>query len=142
MNYDISSRTLLDKKTNNQIALWLLSGCLLIFAMVVLGGITRLTGSGLSITEWNVIMGALPPLNEHQWQEAFAKYQQIPQFQKLNYDFTLHDFKGIFFWEYLHRLIGRLIGIVFIVPFIYFLIKNKLNKEWIKKSLFLSSSQS
>jgi cytochrome c oxidase assembly protein subunit 15 len=137
LNYDISSRTLQDKKTNIQVATWLLSGCFLIFAMVVIGGITRLTGSGLSITEWNVIMGALPPLNEYQWQEAFEKYQQIPQFQRLNYDFTLQDFKGIFFWEYLHRLIGRLIGVVFIVPFVYFLIKKKLDAEWIKKSAFL-----
>jgi cytochrome c oxidase assembly protein subunit 15 len=126
-----------DKKTNRQVATWLLSGGFLIFAMVVLGGITRLTGSGLSITEWNVIMGALLPLNEHQWLEAFSKYQQIPQFQKLNYDFTLQDFKSIFFWEYLHRLVGRLIGVVFIVPFFYFLIKKKLNREWINKSLFL-----
>jgi heme a synthase len=137
LNYDISSRTLQDRNTNRQVAAWLLSGCFLIFAMVVLGGITRLTGSGLSITEWNVIMGSLPPMNEQQWQEAFEKYQQIPQFQRLNYDFTLQDFKGIFFWEYLHRLIGRLIGVVFIVPFLYFLIKKKLDAEWIKKSLFL-----
>jgi heme a synthase len=128
---------LLDKKTNNQIAIWLLSGCFLIFAMVVLGGITRLTGSGLSITEWNVIMGTLPPMNEHQWQEAFGKYQQIPQFQKLNYNYSIEDFKKIFFWEWLHRLIGRLIGVVFIIPFIYFLVKKKLSNEWIKKSLFL-----
>jgi heme a synthase len=136
LNYDISSPRL-DKKTKKQVAVWLLSGCFLIFAMVVLGGITRLTGSGLSITEWNVIMGTLPPLNEQQWQEAFQKYQEIPQFQKLNYNFTLEDFKGIFFWEYLHRLIGRLIGIVFLIPFIYFVAKGKLNTPWIKKSLIL-----
>jgi cytochrome c oxidase assembly protein subunit 15 len=79
----------------------------------------------------------LPPLNEHQWQVAFEKYQQIPQFERVNYDFTLQDFKEIFFWEYLHRLIGRLIGIVFVVPFIYFLIKKKLNGEWINKCLLL-----
>jgi cytochrome c oxidase assembly protein subunit 15 len=127
----------MDSKTKYQVALWLLCGCFLIFSMVVIGGITRLTGSGLSITEWNVILGALPPLNVHQWQEAFEKYQQIPQFQKLNYNFSLDDFKKIFFWEYLHRLIGRLIGIVFIIPFIYFLWKKKLTSEWIKKSLFL-----
>jgi cytochrome c oxidase assembly protein subunit 15 len=127
----------LDKKTKRQVAVWLLCGCFLIFAMVVLGGITRLTGSGLSITEWNVVMGALPPVNAHQWQDAFEKYQQIPQFQKLNYDFSLSDFKKIFFWEYLHRLVGRLIGVVFLIPFIFFVSKKKLNREWIKKSLFL-----
>ncbi|CAN5509646.1 COX15/CtaA family protein [soil metagenome] len=123
-----------DKK---KVVLWLLSGCLLIFLMVVIGGITRLTGSGLSITEWNVVMGAVPPLNEHAWQEAFDKYKQIPQYQKLNYDFELSDFKQIFFWEYLHRLIGRMIGIVFLLPFLYFLWKKKLNREWINKSLLL-----
>src|SRR6185503_14032828 len=105
--------------------------------MVILGGITRLTGSGLSITEWNVIMGAIPPLNEKQWQEAFDQYKQIPQFQKLNYDFELADFKRIFFWEYLHRLIGRTIGLVFVVPFFYFLYKRRLNNEWIRKSILL-----
>ncbi len=123
-----------DKK---KVVLWLLSGCFLIFLMVVIGGITRLTGSGLSITEWNVVMGAVPPLNEMQWLDAFDKYKQIPQYQKLNYDFELSDFKQIFFWEYLHRLTGRMIGMVFLLPFLYFLWKKKLNNEWIKKSLFL-----
>ena len=123
-----------DKKS---VIIWLLSGCFLIFLMVVLGGITRLTGSGLSITEWNLVMGAVPPTNDAQWQEAFDKYKQIPQYQKLNYDFELSDFKRIFFWEYLHRLVGRLIGIVFLVPFLYFLWKKKLDKPWIRKCLFL-----
>jgi len=123
-----------DKKS---ISIWLLSGCFLIFLMVVIGGITRLTGSGLSITEWNLVMGAVPPTNDAQWQEAFNKYKQIPQYQKVNYDFELSDFKRIFFWEYLHRLIGRLIGVVFIFPFIYFLWKKKLDNVWIRKSLFL-----
>ncbi|MEO8086206.1 MAG: COX15/CtaA family protein [Bacteroidota bacterium] len=123
-----------DKK---KVVLWLLSGCVLIFLMVVIGGITRLTGSGLSITEWNVVMGAVPPLNEPAWQEAFDKYKQIPQYQKLNYDFELSDFKKIFFWEYLHRLIGRMIGVVFLLPFLYFLWKKKLNREWINNSIFL-----
>jgi len=123
-----------DKKS---ISLWLFSGCFLIFIMVVIGGITRLTGSGLSITEWNLVMGAVPPTNDAQWQEAFDKYKQIPQYQKLNYDFELADFKRIFFWEYLHRLIGRLIGIVFLLPFLYFLWKKKLDKEWIRKCILL-----
>ena len=123
-----------DKK---QVITWLLAGCFLIFSMVVVGGITRLTGSGLSITEWNVVMGAVPPLNETQWQQAFEKYKQIPQYQKINYDFALSDFKHIFFWEYLHRLIGRLVGIVFLLPFIYFVWKKKLSGEWIRKSVFL-----
>src|ERR1051326_3552962 len=117
-------------RTRKQLLIWLLSGCFLIFAMVVIGGITRLTGSGLSITEWNVVMGAVPPLSQQEWNAAFEKYKAIPQFQKLNYNFTLHDFKQIFFWEYLHRLIGRMIGVVFLVPFLYFLIYKKLNSDW------------
>jgi len=125
------------EKSSRPVILWLLSGCLLIFCMVVIGGITRLTGSGLSITEWNVVMGAVPPLNEQQWNEAFEKYQQIPQFQKLNYHFTLDDFKKIFFWEYLHRLIGRLIGLVFLVPFLIFYFKGMLSKSMIRKALLL-----
>jgi heme a synthase len=105
--------------------------------MVVIGGITRLTGSGLSITEWNVIMGAIPPLNAGQWQVAFDKYKTIPQYQLINYHFTLEEFKSIFMWEYLHRLIGRLLGVVFLVPFIWFLITKKLDGKMIRKSLFL-----
>ena len=127
----------MNSKDKKSIIIWLLSGCFLIFLMVVIGGVTRLTGSGLSITEWNLVMGAVPPTNDAEWQEAFDKYKQIPQYQKLNYDFELSDFKQIFFWEYLHRLIGRLIGIVFLIPFLYFLWKKKLDNAWIRKCLFL-----
>ena len=81
--------------------LWLFMGCFLIFGMVVVGGITRLTGSGLSITEWKVVTGAIPPLNEDQWIDAFDKYKLIPQYKLLNSDFTLSDFKFIFFWEFI-----------------------------------------
>lgn len=114
------------KEIQTSLILWLLSGCFLIFLMVVIGGITRLTHSGLSITEWNLLMGTLPPLNEVQWQELFEKYKQSPEFRDIHYYFTLSDFKSIFWWEYIHRLLGRLIGIVFIVPFIYFLLKKKI----------------
>lgn len=123
--------------SRKRIIIWLLCGCFLIFSMVVIGGITRLTGSGLSITEWNVVMGAIPPLNAQQWNDAFDQYKEIPQFQKLNYDFTLSDFKNIFFWEYLHRLIGRIIGVVFIVPFIFFYLTKQFDNKMIRKSLFL-----
>lgn len=118
-------------------AIWLLSGCFLIFSMVVIGGITRLTGSGLSITEWNVIMGAIPPMNQEEWQEAFDKYKQIPQFTEVNSYFGLEEFKSIFWWEFIHRLVGRLIGIVFLFPFIYFLITKKMDAATIRKSVFL-----
>ncbi len=105
--------------------------------MVIVGGITRLTGSGLSITEWKVVTGTIPPLNEAQWNEAFEKYKQIPQFKLVNADFTLHDFKFIYFWEYIHRLIGRLIGIVFIIPFFYFLAKKQIDKSLLPKLIIM-----
>lgn len=124
-------------KSGKAIVLWLFTGCLLVFLMVVIGGITRLTGSGLSITEWNVIMGAVPPLNQEDWQVAFEKYRHSPQFQKVNFDMGIGEFKSIFLWEYLHRLIGRMIGIVFIVPFLYFLFTKKLNRPLVKKLLLL-----
>ncbi|HJN63679.1 MAG TPA: COX15/CtaA family protein, partial [Flavobacteriales bacterium] len=104
-------------------------GCFLIFIMVVIGGITRLTHSGLSMVNWNLIMGTIPPLNEVQWQETFELYKTSPEYLKINSHFTLDEFKSIFFWEYLHRLIGRVLGLVFIIPFIYFLIKKKLTKK-------------
>ena len=115
------------------IIIWLFCGCFLIMGMVIIGGITRLTGSGLSMVEWNVVMGAIPPLNDLQWQEAFDKYKQYPEYLNINYDFTLSNFKHIFFWEYLHRLIGRLIGLVFIFPFVYFWIKKKLDTSLLLK---------
>ncbi len=101
--------------------------------MVIIGGITRLTGSGLSITEWKVVTGTFPPLNDLQWQEEFAKYKQSPQFQKLNSSFSIEDFKGIYRWEYIHRLLGRLIGIVFILPFIYFLFTKQIDRKLLPK---------
>lgn len=122
---------------NKGIAIWLLCGCFLIFCMVVIGGITRLTGSGLSITEWTPIMGAVPPLNDVEWQIAFQKYQQIPQFQKVNYNFQIQDFKSIFWWEFIHRQLGRFIGIVFIVPFLWFYFKGRFDKSTLKKAIFL-----
>ncbi|MCO6495031.1 MAG: COX15/CtaA family protein [Bacteroidetes bacterium] len=122
---------------NRPIIIWLYTGCFLVFAMVIIGGITRLTGSGLSITEWNVVTGTIPPLNEEKWHEEFIKYQQIPQFKKLNSDFTLNDFKNIYWWEYLHRLIGRIMGIAFIVPFLYFLLKKQISRSLLPKLLFI-----
>lgn len=122
---------------NKSIIVWLLTGCLLIFSMVVVGGITRLTKSGLSIVEWNVITGTLPPLTERQWQIEFEKYKQFPEYKKLNYDFTLSDYKSIFWWEYIHRLLGRVIGLVFIIPFFYFLYKKRFDKPLLNKVLIL-----
>ena len=105
--------------------------------MVIIGGVTRLTRSGLSMVEWHPISGIMPPLTDIAWETEFEKYQQYPEYQKLNQGMTLPQFKFIFFWEYVHRLIGRLLGIFFIIPFAYFLIKKKLNPPLMKKLLFM-----
>jgi heme a synthase len=128
---------MLQVKYNRAIVWWLLSGAILILAMVVIGGITRLTGSGLSIVEWDVISGTLPPLNEAAWAVAFGKYKQFPEFQKLNFNMTLSGFKNIFWWEYLHRLLGRIIGLVFILPFLYFFVKKQFSRWLLKRLLFI-----
>jgi cytochrome c oxidase assembly protein subunit 15 len=108
----------------------------MLIVQVLLGGITRLTGSGLSITEWKPIMGTLPPMNNAAWQQAFDRYQQIAQYKYLNQHFSLGDFKFIFFWEWFHRVWARLIGMVFLVPFIYFLVKGYF-KKWMVAPLVL-----
>ena len=107
---------------NSQVAvgLWLLAIAAIIVAMVIIGGLTRLTGSGLSITEWDPIMGAIPPLHDAQWAEAFARYQRIPQYVLENRGMTLEAFQGIFWWEWTHRFLGRLLGVLFFVPFVWF----------------------
>lgn len=104
------------------VAIWLFVTAALVFAMVVVGGVTRLTGSGLSITEWKPIMGALPPMNAADWAEAFEKYRAIPQYAQVNAGMTLGEFKGIFWWEWTHRQLGRIIGGVFALPFLVFLL--------------------
>ena len=118
-------------------AAWLLIGIVMLIIQVLLGGITRLTGSGLSITEWKPIMGALPPMNDQQWNDAFDKYKQIAQYKYLNSSFTLSDFKSIFFWEWFHRLWARLIGVAFLIPFIIFLIQKRFKKEMVKPMIIL-----
>jgi heme a synthase len=125
------------EKYKSQVLLWLFTGCFLVFGMVVVGGITRLTGSGLSITEWKVISGSIPPLNEAQWAEAFEKYKQIPQYKQQNSHFDLADFKFIYFWEYIHRLFGRMIGVVFMFGLIFFLWKKAITRELLPKLLFM-----
>lgn len=109
----------------------------MVAAMVIIGGITRLTHSGLSMSNWNLIMDAIPPLNEADWNHAFEQYKQFPEYQKVNSHFELADFKAIFFWEYLHRMIGRLIGLVFIIPFVIFLFRKSLPKKLILQCLVL-----
>lgn len=119
------------QKSNKNVARWLYLGVFMLIVQIVLGGITRLTESGLSITEWNPITGALPPLNTAQWQAEFAKYKGTDQFRYIHSDFSLSDFKFIFFWEWFHRTWARLMGVVFLIGFFYFLIKKQFKKDMI-----------
>lgn len=110
------------------VAIWLLICCTLVFAMVVVGGVTRLTDSGLSIVEWKPIVGTVPPLSENDWEETFKKYHESPQYKKINQGMNLDEFKGIFWWEYFHRLLGRVIGLVFFIPFLFFLVRKRIDQ--------------
>jgi heme a synthase len=125
------------KSGSRAVAIWLLAGVGMIMVQVLLGGITRLTGSGLSITEWKPILGAFPPMNEQDWVAAFDKYKEIGQFKHINFDFTLSDFKFIYFWEWFHRVWARLIGLVFLIPFIYFIWKKKISSEMVIPMIIL-----
>jgi cytochrome c oxidase assembly protein subunit 15 len=117
-----------------QVAIWLLVVCALVYGMVVLGGVTRLTGSGLSMVEWDPIMGWIPPMSEEAWSDAYEKYRLTPEYQKVNRGFGLEGFKEIFWLEYLHRVLGRLIGIAFFIPFVYFLIRGHIRGSLIPKT--------
>lgn len=125
------------EKNNRQVANWLLLGVGMIVMQVVLGGITRLTESGLSITEWKPITGMLPPLSDAAWQAEFDKYKNTDQFRYVHQSFSFSDFKFIFFWEWFHRVWARLMGLVFLVGFLYFLIKRKFSNEMILPMVFL-----
>ncbi|MEX0945218.1 MAG: COX15/CtaA family protein [Balneolaceae bacterium] len=116
---------------------WYWSGAILVLLMVIIGGITRLTDSGLSMTEWEPIMGTIPPMSDAEWIDAFEQYKQYPEYQQVNRGMSLGEFKYIFFWEYFHRLIGRVLGLVFIIPFAWFLIKKKFDAQQIRRSIFL-----
>jgi len=107
---------------------WLILGLVLIFVQVVVGGITRLTGSGLSITKWEIVTGTLPPLNETSWLAEFDLYKATPQYEKMNEGMSLGDFKFIYFWEYFHRLWARMMGFAFIIPLAYFLFKGYIDR--------------
>jgi cytochrome c oxidase assembly protein subunit 15 len=139
MNFDMTGPHAMHDATsgnNRKVALWLLILCALVFAMIMLGGVTRLSGSGLSIVDWQPVMGVLPPLSAEDWQQAFEMYRQSPEFQKVNSHMTVEDFKRIFWLEYLHRLLGRLIGLAFLLPFVYFLWRGYIDKrEWPKYGL-------
>jgi heme a synthase len=118
-------------KKYSPVAIWLLIGVGMIMIQVLLGGITRLTGSGLSITEWKPLLGAIPPMNDQDWNKAFDQYKQIGQYKHINFDFSLSDFKFIYFWEWFHRVWARLMGLVFAIGFVYFIIKKQFSREMI-----------
>lgn len=120
-----------DTRKRKLVAYWLLTGVFMIIIQTLLGGITRLTGSGLSITKWDPLFGILPPLNNKQWNDAFNGYKQIGQFKYMNSYYSLADFKHLFFWEWLHRFWARMLGVVFAIGFVYFLIKKAFTREMI-----------
>lgn len=124
-------------KDKKHIRTWYWSGAILVFLILVIGGITRLTDSGLSMTDWKPIMGSIPPITETQWEEAFDQYKQFPEYKEKNSGMDLAEFQLIFFWEYLHRLLGRLLGIVFLVPFAWFLIRQKFSRKQLLRSTLL-----
>jgi cytochrome c oxidase assembly protein subunit 15 len=111
------------------VAIWLVLVAVMVLALVVVGGSTRMTGSGLSITEWKPVNGALPPLSQADWQAEFARYRQIPQFRLVNPDMGLAQFKSIYWWEWSHRLLGRLVGVAFLLPFLWFLVRREIPRR-------------
>ena len=120
----------LNKTKVNQLFLyWLIASLILVYLIIIIGGLTRLTNSGLSIIEWELIKGIIPPLNEEKWLYYFDKYKTIPQYKILNYDMSLKEFKFIFYWEYIHRILARIIGLFFLLPIIYFYFSKKIPKK-------------
>lgn len=127
----------MDFKNRKLIVSWLYTGLILSILIVVIGGITRLTNSGLSMVKWELIMDMIPPLDDLQWESKFQEYKKFPEYQKFNQNISISEFKIIYFWEWLHRFLARLIGIIFIIPFLFFWIKNWLNKKLKNQLLIL-----
>ena len=126
-----AASALADTRSNRyRLAAWLFGCCALVFAIIVIGGVTRLTRSGLSITEWQPIVGTLPPLDAAQWEEAFAKYRATPEYRLVNHGMDLDGFKRIFWWEYFHRLLGRLIGVAFLLPLVWLAVKRRIPRRF------------
>ena len=123
----------LEQNYKNSIMLWLITLTIMVFLIIIIGGLTRLTDSGLSMVDWQPILGTIPPLNNNQWMDVFNDYKLTPEFLYVNKNMTLDEFKYIFWWEWFHRFFARLIGLVFIIPFIYFLIKKNLNSFFYKR---------
>ncbi len=119
----------LQSSHDKQVAIWLILVAAVIFFMIMLGGATRLTHSGLSMVDWNPVMGVIPPLNEEEWAETFSRYQQFPEYQQVNKGMTVQEFKSIFYYEYFHRVLGRLIGLLFLVPFLFFWFRGAIRRS-------------
>jgi len=131
------SATLTEHRNDRQIGVWLLVCCFMIYAMVILGGATRLTGSGLSMVEWDPIFGLIPPLNETEWHAVFDLYKQSPEFNKINMDMDVSGFKSIYWFEFSHRVLGRAIGMVFLIPFLLLLVAGRIRKSLAPKLIFM-----
>ena len=129
----------LNQNYKNSIMLWLLTLTVMVFLIIIIGGLTRLTDSGLSMVDWRPILGTLPPFNNNQWLDVFNDYKLTPEFLYVNKNMTLEEFKYIFWWEWFHRFFARLIGLVFIIPFLYFLFKKNLNSFFYKRFLIIFS---
>jgi cytochrome c oxidase assembly protein subunit 15 len=123
----------MNTRQRRAVGVWLFLGALMVYAMIVVGGVTRLTQSGLSMVEWEPLMGVIPPITESDWNETFALYQQYPEYQKTNLGMSLPEFKSIFWWEYAHRVLGRTIGLVFFFPLMFFAIRGYLDRPWVLK---------
>ena len=121
-----------EKKINKLFLYWLNISLILVFSIIIVGGLTRLTNSGLSITEWELFEGILPPLNNESWDVYFEQYKKIPQYKLLNFNMTLNEFKVIFYWEYFHRILARIIGLFFLIPLIFFFFTKKIDKKYLK----------
>ena len=126
-----------ERKINSLFLYWLIISLFLVFFIIIVGGLTRLTNSGLSITQWELLRGILPPLNDKTWNIYFYQYMQIPQYKLLNFDMTIDEFKVIFYWEYFHRLIARFIGLFFFIPLVYFYFTKKIKKKYINICLLI-----
>ena len=126
-----------NQKINKLFYYWLLTSFILVFLMIIVGGLTRLTNSGLSITEWELFKGIVPPLDKSQWEKYFSLYKKIPQYNLINQTMTLNEFKIIFFWEYFHRMLGRIIGLFFLFPLFYFYLTKKINQNYLNIGFFV-----
>jgi len=138
MNSDISLQNATQQdKNDKQVAIWLMSVAAVIFFMIMLGGATRLTHSGLSMVDWNPIMGVVPPLNDAEWEQTFKRYQEFPEYQKVNRGMTVDEFKSIFYYEYFHRVLGRLIGLIFLIPFLFLWFRGTIRRNMLPQMIIL-----